>query len=126
MQSLTSDCQISIHSRTALENVASSDWRSTGFSSLSVGRSERTAHSDTIRVTSENRGFEIGAVFRYIAPKWEVFVLHAEELKAGGECDKASLHRAGHYTSANEMLEAFLGRNHTLFLGLATGVELTK
>jgi len=53
-----------------------------------------------------------------IAHKWEVFVLHAEVLRdrSGGVSKAASSLREEHHASADEILEAFLGRNHTLFI----------
>jgi hypothetical protein len=107
MQSLVLDCHVSTHSRAALENLAKSDWRSAEFCGLSVGGAERTARSNTIRVSSGNCEFEIGAMSMDIAPKWEVFVLYAETLEATGEHNNARSSRVGRRASADEMLEAF-------------------
>ena len=115
MRSLAVGCEVSTHSRAAIEHLAKSDWTSAEFVGLSVGAVARAVRSNGIRISSADCEFEIGAVSVDIAPKWEAFVLHAVAQTAGAEHNAAKLD-SRRPASTDERFEAFLGRNHTLFV----------
>lgn len=116
MRSLALDCAVSTHSRAVLEDISKSDWISAEFIGPSINSVGRSVRSNAVRISVNGCNFEIGAVSIDIAPKWEVFVLHAEvPTQRNGVWSGAMLTHIER-RAADEMFQAFLGRNHTMLL----------